>query len=83
MAGMVMILNQNFAIAYKWQFDNFGIEFFVADDDLNGVADLNTHRHTCECDGLLHGGAECTTGGFTLAVRGFNCLMAAQNALVQ
>ena len=52
---MVMILNQNFAIAYKWQFDNFGIEFFVADDDLNGVADLNTHRHACECDGLLHG----------------------------
>ena len=38
MAGMVMILNQNFAIAYKWHFDDDCVERFVADDDLYGVA---------------------------------------------
>ena len=74
---------QNRAIAHKRQLDHFGIQLFVANRHLYGIAQCDAYRHARDGNGLLHGGAEGAAGDFACAVCGMDHLMCAQNAFVE
>src|ERR1700741_1153262 len=73
-------IDEYLAVAHERRLHHARAERLVADEDVDGVSDRDTHGQACERYRLADRGREGAAGDLALALRGANFLVGAQHA---